>query len=1089
MTPAVPLPPVVQTFTVNAAEYLAGIDEMIAATERLAASITATAEAAGRMSGATAEAGAADAEYSAQADLMSSAIRDQALAIAQMSAAYDEEIGQIDALIGADDAYIASLAEVKGAQEEAAGGAGLFAGTGTAAFMAVGAGIAYGVVEAAKFQANITRLNTQAGVTKSQLGELSQGILTLASQVGFSPNSLSQALYHIESAFQSVGITGPKALSLLRIASEGAAVGHANLVDVTNALDATIVAGVPGIHNYSQAMGVLNAIVGTGDMTMQDLANAMGSGVMAVAKSYGQSIYQVGAALATFGDNNIRGAKAATDLRMTWQAILKPIATGDAALAHLGLTSTALGTTLTHQGLTAALQEFVSHLNASKVPVSDWGQYITEIFGKRAGVGIGILLDQLDRVKGKLPDLHKAAGDFGSAWTQTSKTLSQQWHNMLSGIEALAIHFGTILLPAVTKVVGEIAKFFGWLEKHPAFAAIAGGILAVAAAAGALALAFGAISAMASPEVLIAAALIGLGVAIYEAYKHCAEFRRIIEDVANFFKSAWNDAVHIAGDVIKWFTDGPLAFIKQQIGVFSKFWQQNHAEIEKIAKVVWDVISTVIKTAWDIIQGVLKSGLDMLKAIWTAVWDTIRTVVKTVWDVIATVVRDGIHMVLDVISIVLDIIQGHWSAAWAKLKDLISTAWHEMISVTKTILDGFITILFDIGKNLIQGLINGIKSMFGAVVSAAESVGKGVLGALKDVLKIFSPSQEAVQIGLMFGAGLVQGLEGSASQVNSAASKLATIIKDAVSGGLISDSEGLSLTRSIESTNTRLQALATQRATILKTITTAEKYATTTTQNVESWASLSNAVSGLPQGGGISGAGLLTSLQTDLATIKQFNAAIKKLADLGLNKTLLDQIIQAGPTDGLQIAQALLDGPVSTIKQISQTEKQIVSASTSIGQVAANAMYDTGKNAGRGFLKGLEDQQKAIEKLMAKIADAMISRLKKDLGISSPSTVAHWHGLMFAQGLANGLDDGSGLVDAAMHRLTGPMQSAKIPALSSLGGGGATGDTHINIDVHVDNGFIGSDAQFLAALAPVVQKALLQLEGRNPLAQTTLPRR
>ena len=37
---------------------------------------------------------------------------------------------------------------------------------------------------------------------------------------------------------------------------------------------------------------------------------------MAVAKSYGQTIYQVGAALATFGDNNIRGAKAATDLRM-----------------------------------------------------------------------------------------------------------------------------------------------------------------------------------------------------------------------------------------------------------------------------------------------------------------------------------------------------------------------------------------------------------------------------------------------------------------------------------------------------------------------------------------------------------------------------------------------------------------------------------------------------------------------------------------------------------------------------------------------------------------------------------------------------
>ena len=87
-----------------------------------------------------------------------------------------------------------------------------------------------------------------------------------------------------------MGITGPKALSLLKIAAEGAAVGHADLVDVTNALDATIVSGVGGVKNYSQAMGELNAIVGSGDMTMQDLADAMGTGVMAVAKSYGQTI-------------------------------------------------------------------------------------------------------------------------------------------------------------------------------------------------------------------------------------------------------------------------------------------------------------------------------------------------------------------------------------------------------------------------------------------------------------------------------------------------------------------------------------------------------------------------------------------------------------------------------------------------------------------------------------------------------------------------------------------------------------------------------------------------------------------------------
>ena len=100
-------------------------------------------------------------------------------------------------------------------------------------------------------------------------------------------------------------------------------------------------------------MGALNAIVGSGDMTMQDLAEAMGTGVMAVAKSYGQSINQVGAALAVFGDNNIRGAKAGTDLRMTWQAIQAPIKAGIPLLNQLGLSASQLGKTMEHHGLSA----------------------------------------------------------------------------------------------------------------------------------------------------------------------------------------------------------------------------------------------------------------------------------------------------------------------------------------------------------------------------------------------------------------------------------------------------------------------------------------------------------------------------------------------------------------------------------------------------------------------------------------------------------------------------------------------------------------------------------------------------------------
>ena len=55
------------------------------------------------------------------------------------------------------------------------------------AILGVGAAMVYGVVKAAGFQSIMTTLSTQAGVSKSQLGSLSSGVLSLAGQVGFSP--------------------------------------------------------------------------------------------------------------------------------------------------------------------------------------------------------------------------------------------------------------------------------------------------------------------------------------------------------------------------------------------------------------------------------------------------------------------------------------------------------------------------------------------------------------------------------------------------------------------------------------------------------------------------------------------------------------------------------------------------------------------------------------------------------------------------------------------------------------------------------------------------------------------------------------
>jgi TP901 family phage tail tape measure protein len=328
---------------------------------------------------------------------------------------------------------------------------------------AVGVGLAVGVVgigvasmeSAAKFQSAMESIHTQAGVAQSQIGSLSNGVLGLAGQVGFAPTSLATALYHIESSFASVGITGPKALDLLKIAAEGAAVGHADLVDVTNALDAAIASGIPGVDNFSQAMGVLNSIVGSGDMTMQDLGNAFSTGALANVKSYGASITDVGAALAVFGDNNIRGQNAATDLRMSMMALQVPAKSASVLLQQMGMDAHTLGNTMSKGGLLPAIEQLHAGLTKLGYTSKTQGAALTELFGKKAGAGIVVLYDQLTRLESKYPDLSKGATNFADAWQATKGTVSQQLNEIKAEADSLGIRIGDVLLPELSKFIAS----------------------------------------------------------------------------------------------------------------------------------------------------------------------------------------------------------------------------------------------------------------------------------------------------------------------------------------------------------------------------------------------------------------------------------------------------------------------------------------------------------------------------------------------------------------------------------------------------------------------------------------------------------
>lgn len=90
----------------------------------------------------------------------------------------------------------------------------------------------------------------------------------------------------------------------------------------------------------------------------------------------------------------------------------------------------------------------------------------------------------------------------------------------------------------------------------------------------------------------------------------------------------------------------------------------------------------------------------------------------------------------------------------------------KILSAIKSAFDNFS--LFDIGKNLIQGLVDGVNNMIETAKNAVANVGNAVIDKVKNVLGIHSPSTVFAEIGGYIDQGLANGITAAVSYVTTA---------------------------------------------------------------------------------------------------------------------------------------------------------------------------------------------------------------------------------------------------------------------------------------------------------------------------------
>ncbi|HEY8818412.1 MAG TPA: phage tail tape measure protein, partial [Candidatus Limnocylindrales bacterium] len=320
--------------------------------------------------------------------------------------------------------------------------------------------------EASGFQQQMELIHTQAGATQGEVASMTKAVQDMVHAVGTSPDELAKGLYHIE----SVGVRGAAALDVLKASAIGAKMGLADMESVSNALAAVSKSGsaIGGVKDMVTAMGTLNAIVGVGNMRMQDLVDAFGTGILGTSKAFGVGLRELGSALAVLTDAGVPAQVAATRLTTTFSHMAAPTAAALKVFKTLGISQFQFAADLrSPDGVFKAFEDLRAHL----IAVGEWDAKmgrptpqgtadVTKIFGgSRFGATAMQLLGQLDRVKLKYDQIGVSQSTFGEKVTATMATAGFHWGQFIADLKNDAISFGTGTLPALIRGLDRLDSF------------------------------------------------------------------------------------------------------------------------------------------------------------------------------------------------------------------------------------------------------------------------------------------------------------------------------------------------------------------------------------------------------------------------------------------------------------------------------------------------------------------------------------------------------------------------------------------------------------------------------------------------------
>lgn len=348
------------------------------------------------------------------------------------------------------------------------------------------------------------------------------------------------------------------------------------------------------------------------------------------------------------------------------------------------------------------------------------------------------VIDTILGAKDQTADLTENQKQLNDAVSQLDQDPAAQFSQAMKDLQVALIP----LLLVIADIISRIAE---WIQNNPQLAATIAAIVtaigilvgiflvlapiftAISSLAAVLGVSFGAVAAPILIVIGVIAALIAIGVLLWQNW--------------DTIKAK---AIEIWGAIKDW---------------LSQTWEA----IKATASSVWNGITSFFAGIWESIKGYFNQAIAWIisflgarfaymSTVIRSAMATVRSIISTVWNFIKNTFRNALDFVKALVSGDFEGMKNAISNQMENIRTTIRNIWDRVMSFFRDI------DLFKTGKDIIQGLIDGIKNMASSVTDAVTGVVDGAINWAKKKLGIASPSKVFKEIGEDTGEGFQIGI-------------------------------------------------------------------------------------------------------------------------------------------------------------------------------------------------------------------------------------------------------------------------------------------------------------------------------------------